>query len=124
MRGVCSRFNALGVAYDPWSFRRSAELLTDDGLPMIEFPQSAERMAQASANLYRLIESEEIAHNGDPALRSQVMAGATKETERGWRLQKNPRASRPIDALIALAMAAQLASDGTEAPPMVMAAFA
>jgi len=69
------------------------------------FPQSPERMSQASAALYRLIESGELVHDGDPALRAQVLAGVTKETERGWRLQKDPHSHRPIDALIALAMA-------------------
>jgi len=39
-------------------------------------------------------------------LRAHVVAGATKETERGWRLVKDPKMSRAIDALIALAMAA------------------
>ena len=73
---------------------------------MEEFPQSPERMANASENLYRLIETGQLAHDGDPLLRAHVVAGITKETERGWRLVKDPKLSRPIDALIALAMAA------------------
>jgi hypothetical protein len=35
-----------------------------------------------------------------------VVAGVTKATERGWRLVKDPKLARPIDALVALAMAA------------------
>ena len=101
-----SGFKGNGVVFDPWSFRRSAELLEAEGFPMVEFPQSPERMASASANLYRLIEAGELVHNGDPVLRAHVMAGATKETERGWRLVKDPKLPRPIDALIALAVAA------------------
>jgi phage terminase large subunit-like protein len=97
--------------YDPWSFRRSAELLEDEGLPMLEHPMSNERMTLASANLYKLIQEGKVKHDGDPELRSHVLAGTTKETERGWRLVKDPKQRRPIDALIALAIAAKVATD-------------
>ena len=108
IREIVGTYTVQMVAFDPWSFRRSAELLADEGIPMVEFPQSPERMAEASANLFRLIEAGLLAHDGDPGLRSHVLAGVTKETERGWRLQKDPKLTRPIDALIALAMAAQV----------------
>ncbi len=62
-------------------------------------------MAEASGNLYRLIESKALVHDGDPQLRAHVLAGITKNTERGWRLAKSPKDPRSIDALIALAMA-------------------
>jgi phage terminase large subunit-like protein len=120
-REVCAQFSDLrAVNYDPWAFRRSAELLEDDGLPMVEFPQSPERMANASENLYRLIETGELVHDGDPVLRSHVVAGYTKSTERGWRLVKDPKLSRPIDALIALAMAA-LSAVGERSDSFAMA---
>lgn len=122
LRELAGRYTVHGVAYDPWSFRRSAELLGDEGLEMVEFPQSPERMSIASAALYRLIETEGLAHDGDPVLRAQVLAGVTKETERGWRLQKDPRSKRPIDALIALTMAAYMASSN-ERPTMPLVAF-
>jgi phage terminase large subunit-like protein len=120
IRQLAGEYRVLGIAFDPWSFRRSAELLEAEGLPMVEFPQSPERMSVASASLFRLIEGETIAHDGEPRFRSQVLAGVTKETERGWRLQKDPRSKRPIDALIALAMAAFLASSNeVERQPLI-----
>jgi phage terminase large subunit-like protein len=106
VREACVDRNVQAVLFDPWTFRRSAELLAADDLPMVEFPQSPERMANASENLYRLIETSALTHDADPVLRAHVVAGAVKQTERGWRLVKDPRSSRPIDALIALAMAA------------------
>jgi phage terminase large subunit-like protein len=114
VREACEGRNVQAVLFDPWRFQRSAELLAADGLPMVEFPQSPERMANASENLYRLIEGGLLAHDGDPLLRAHVVAGVTKETERGWRLVKDPRLSRPIDALIALAMAAMPAAAGAQ----------
>lgn len=106
VREACADRNVQAVLFDPWTFRRSAELLTEDELPMLEFPQSPERMANASENLYRLIETGALVHDGDLELRAHIVAGHVKQTERGWRLVKDPRSSRPIDALIALAMAA------------------
>jgi phage terminase large subunit-like protein len=117
IREVCEECDVEAVLFDPWTFRRSAEILADEGLPMVEFPQSPERMSNASENLYRLIESGALVHDGDPALRAHVMGGATKATERGWRLVKDPRAPRPIDALIALAMAALPASQNLVEEP-------
>ena len=103
---TCEGLNLREVLYDPWRFQRSAEILLERGLPMVEFAQSAERMANASENLYRLIDGGLLTHDGDAAFRAHVVAGSVKNTERGWRLVKDPRSSRPIDALIALAMAA------------------
>jgi phage terminase large subunit-like protein len=105
IRDLAREFNVFEVAYDPWSFARSAEMLSDEGLPMVEFPQSPERMATASAGLYEAIVSRVIAHDGDNVLGAHVAAGSTKETERGWRLVKNPKTRKPIDALIAMALA-------------------
>ena len=112
IRKLCDRLDVQAVLFDPWTFRRSAELLEGEGLPMVEFPQSPERMANASENLYRLIDSGELVHGKDPVLRAHVMGGVTKETERGWRLVKDPRMSRPIDALIAMSMACLPAAAG------------
>jgi phage terminase large subunit-like protein len=117
IREECEGRSVQSVLFDPWTFRRSAELLEADGLPMVEFPQSPERMANASENLYRLIEGGLLVHDGDPTLRAHVVAGVTKETERGWRLVKDPKLSRPIDALIALAMAALPAAQDVRSEP-------
>jgi phage terminase large subunit-like protein len=108
VRDVCATYNVHAVGYDPWSFRRSAEILAADGAPMVEVPQSPEAMSIASATLYRMIHERLLAHDGDPDLRAQVLAGITKQTERGWRLQKDAQGRRPIDALIALAIAAHV----------------
>ena len=46
------RYRLVEVAYDPAFFQRSAEALADDGLPMVEFPQSAPRMVPACQTAY------------------------------------------------------------------------
>jgi phage terminase large subunit-like protein len=91
--------------YDPWSFERSAQLLADEGLQMVEFPQNNERMVPASQLLYEAVQTRKVVHAGDPEFGSHINAGTAKETPRGWRVDKNPKVRQPVDALDALVMA-------------------
>lgn len=104
------------IAYDRVAFTRSAELLAGRGLPMVEIPCSPERLSIVSTTLLRLINAGELRHDGDPELRAHVLAGATTETGRGWRLLPAARCR----ALIALAIAAHEATSvAPEAPAFV-----
>jgi phage terminase large subunit-like protein len=116
IRDIAKEYNVVTCAYDPWRFDRSSEILDAEGLSMEEFPQSPERTSVGSETLYRLITQGELIHNGDPQLRAHVMAGRKKETERGWRLVKDPKDPRPIDALMAMMMATALAADSAGEP--------
>lgn len=96
------------VDYDPWQFHESAEILADEGLPMVEYQQSNANMAPASERLYELIREGRVVHDGDPQLRQQVLNAVAAETDRGWRISKRKSKAR-IDACVALAMAADRA---------------
>jgi phage terminase large subunit-like protein len=102
------------IVYDTQAFGRSAELLLEEGLPMLEFPQSNERMVQASATLHKLMEEGRLHHDGDPELRAQAMAVRVKDTERGWRYAKTLNSPAPVDGLFALMIALHRAE--TESP--------
>lgn len=105
IRECRDRFQVQTVAFDPHMFGRSAQMLSDEGLWMIEFPQSNERMAPASQVLYDLIVSQGIEHDGDPLFADHVAAGATTYVgDRAWRITKR-KATGQIDALIALVLA-------------------
>lgn len=104
-------FDIAEVAYDPWRFKRSAEILEERGLLMVEFPQTQGRMAQGSSVLYDLIREGDLVHDGDPLLRRHVLAGVAAETESGWRVSKK-KSGKKIDACIALILAAARAVHG------------
>jgi phage terminase large subunit-like protein len=115
-----ARAHEMGVReinYDPWSFRESAEIMLETGLPMVEFPQNAARMAPASEQLYELVVNRRLVHSGDPVLREQVLNAVIAPTERGgWRISKRKSLER-IDSAVALAMMADRAVTLRNVPP-------
>lgn len=113
--GLARRYEVQEVAYQPGVFNRSADLL-GVSLAMQDIPHSTERMSAATGALYRTIMAGELLHSGDPTLRSHVLSGITKETQRGWHLMK----SQDSRGLIALAFAVQRATEvAPEAPGFV-----
>jgi phage terminase large subunit-like protein len=117
IREVARTFSVRSIAYDPSGFGRSAEILLAEGYPLRKYAQSPEAMTLATQTLYYLIQAGQLFHNGDRVLRAHVLAGITKQTERGFRLVKERRGGRMIDALIALEMACQVATEGAATAP-------
>lgn len=108
IREIASSYDVRRVAFDPFQFVRSAQILDNEGLSVETFPQNDARMVPASQVLYDAIMHGQLVHDGDPRVTDQVMAAGVMETARGWRLHKR-KSTRSIDATIALAIAAQLA---------------
>jgi phage terminase large subunit-like protein len=97
------------VAYDPWQFRESAEILQERGLPMVEFPQTSGRMSPASETLYELISEGRLVHDGNRTARQMILAAVATATDRGgWQISKRKSLER-IDFAIAVAMLADRA---------------
>jgi phage terminase large subunit-like protein len=117
LRELALEYDVRDVAYDPDHFARSAELLIQEGLPMSEVFQSPKKLTQATATFWRLVSGKLLSHDGDMELRRQVLAGRTKETQQGWRLE--PTADTA--GLIAVLMAAHQATDIPPELPMVYA---
>ncbi len=116
LRELHSRHKVVEFAYDPAYFQRSAEALYDDGLPMVEFPQSSSRMIPACGAAYDLIVSGKVLHDGAPMFTDQVLSAAQRMTENGWRLSKG-KSRRKIDAAIALCMALDRATRRATSTP-------
>jgi phage terminase large subunit-like protein len=104
IRDQAARYTVRSIAYDPRFFEVPAQMLTDEGLPMVEIPQSPERMVPACGFAYELIVNQKVIHDGDPVLADHVNSAARRETDRGWTLSKG-RSRRHIDACIAMVMA-------------------
>ena len=109
LRALHRRFRVVEFAYDPAYFQRSAEVLLDDGLPMLEFPQSTQRMVPACGTLYELIVGGKLRLRAEPMFVDQLLSPAQRQTDQGWRLSKG-KSKRKIDAAIACAMAVDRAT--------------
>jgi phage terminase large subunit-like protein len=112
--GLARRYDVREVIYDPWRFRSEAlRLERDHGLVAVAFPQSHTRMTIAAEGLHAAIVEQRLRHPGHPVLDHHIAAAAARRTGRGWRLVKAD--DRPIDSVIALAMAIERAQAETPA---------
>jgi phage terminase large subunit-like protein len=102
LRDLHRAYQLKAVAYDPAFVTWLAIKLEDDGLPMVEIPQSDGRMKPPTQALYELVIDRRLQHDGDPTLARHVRNAVAKQIEGGQRLVK--RGGRPNDAAIALVM--------------------
>jgi phage terminase large subunit-like protein len=103
LRQLASTYSVREFDYDPRFFEVPAQILLDEGLPMVEFPQSVERLAPACGQAYELIVAGRVVHGGDRVLADHVNSAVRREGERGWTLSKS-KSGRQIDACIAMVM--------------------
>jgi phage terminase large subunit-like protein len=104
------------LAFDPYQFTESAEILSERGLPMVQYDQNPSTMGPASERLYELFRDGRIVHDANHVFRDQVLSAVAAPTERGWRISKRKSKAR-IDACVALAMAADRAVLSRLGPP-------
>lgn len=110
VRRIATDRPVVEVAYDPWRFHGEALRLEAEGIgPLVAFPQSHARMTVASERLHSAIVERRLRHPAHPDLDRHVgQAVARQVAGRGWRLDKTDPAHQ-IDAVVALAMAAERA---------------
>lgn len=106
IREACRRWDVVEVACDPFRWTRTMQALTAEGVPMVEFPQTAPRMAPATIALRDGVVNREVTHDGHERLRVHVANAVLRDDRRGVRLAKVSKFSRRrIDAAVACVMA-------------------
>lgn len=121
IRQACKTWNVREVAADEYIWVSELEELTEEGIPVVAFPQNMTRMGPATQRLYELVvTSQSIWHDGNPVLARHIGSAQLRVDARGQMLQKDARNSmRKIDAAVALVMAVDragywLTQDGPE----------
>lgn len=113
IRESCRRWKVREIVADPFRWARSLQLLTDEGLPVVEFPQTASRMTPATQRFYEAVMNHSVTHSGDVRLARHLANACLRVSARGQRLEKETKYSaRKID----LAVAAVMALDRAAAP--------
>jgi phage terminase large subunit-like protein len=105
IRDHCLTWNVLEIVADPYRWRRTLELLESEGLPVVEFPQSAARMTPATTRVSELVHERQMTHDGDPALSRHVANAVLRKDARGVRIYKEHKHSAAkIDLAVAMLM--------------------
>lgn len=114
IRELKGRYAVEEVVYDPWRFESEAlRLEREEGLTVVAFPQSHQRMVPASERLHAAIVERRLRHPGLPELDRQIANAVPRQTGRGWRLDKATHDAQ-IDATVALAIACDRAEHQPE----------
>lgn len=105
LRDLDKKYNLVEIAYDPRHFELPATGLADEGLPMVEFHQSPERMIPACGDLYEAVMRGEVSHDGAADFERQILKAMWTYgvSDAGKRLTKS-KSRGHIDAAIALVL--------------------
>jgi phage terminase large subunit-like protein len=111
IRAAATRWQVLEIACDPYRWARTFQILDDEGLPVVTFPQTASRMTPATTRFFEAVVNKTITHNGDPQLARHIGNAQLRTDNRGSRLAKEAKGSkRRIDLAVSSVMALERAS--------------
>ncbi len=106
IRECAKQWVVMEIACDPYRWSRTMQVLTDERLPVTEFPQTATRMSPATTRMYESMVNKTVTHDGDVRLARHFSAAVLKVDNRGSRLVKESRGtSRKIDLCVCAVMA-------------------
>ena len=111
LRAACRKWQVKEIACDPYRWARTFQVLEDEGLPVVTFPQTASRMTPATTRFFEAVMNKTISHNADPKLARHIANATLRIDNRGSRLAKEKRgSSKRIDLAVASVMALERAS--------------
>lgn len=119
IRSEITLYPTAKVAYDKMFFAWPAQRLADEGVQVVEFPQSNLYMAPGTQTFHQAVTQKRIRHGGDRVARSHVLAAAVRPSERGVRVSKAASHPHQTDAAIAALMAIEMAA--RQSPPKTSA---
>ena len=106
LREACRKYQVVEIACDPYRWARTMQVLEEENLPVVTFPQTSSRMTPATTRFYEAVMNQTLSHNGDPMLSRHVGNATLKVDNRGTRLSKDKKGStRRIDLAVASVMA-------------------
>jgi len=97
-------------------FGIGVDVMRDHGLPMEDLAQSPMRLMEATSTFLTLVASHRLVHDGDPALRKQVLSAAIREAPTGSYFLP----TKEVQGLIAVTLAADQASQWSPSPLVLL----
>ena len=120
IRDACRKWQVREIVVDPARWARTYQILEFEGLPVVEFPQSPERMVPATGRFYEGVMNQRFTHSGDPRLARHIANAVTRPTTRGPMVFKDSKNSpRKIDLAVASIIALHRACQEPQRKPQV-----
>ena len=116
LRELHERYSVEDIFCDPYQLHRSITTLKEAGLPIQELPQTTANTTRMGQALFDLLNGKNLRLYPAEDLRRQALNTVAVENPRGWRIAKE-KASRKIDAIVALAMACVAALEEGKSVP-------
>ena len=101
---LARRYRIVELVADPFRWQRSLQVLEEQGLPVVSFPQTTQRLTPATNDLRATVVNDGLTHADDERLNSHVLNATVQDTPRGVKIAKVNRTGR-IDLLACLVMA-------------------
>jgi phage terminase large subunit-like protein len=99
------------VACDEYIWQDALDELTEEGIPIVAFPQTPTRMIPATQRMYEAVQNHRISHDGNKDLARHFDNCQLKSDARGARVVKDAKDSpRKIDLAVATIMAFDVAA--------------
>jgi phage terminase large subunit-like protein len=117
LRELCTQFRVVNILVDPYQLHQLITMLKTEGLPIMEYPQTVSNTTRMGTNLFDVLKGGNLDLYANEELKEQALNCVALETPLGFRLAKE-KASRKIDAIVALSMAVVGALDTPVLQPL------
>ena len=95
-----NRIDVREIVFDPARWNRTFMVLDEEGLPVLAYPNSAERMVPATQKFFEGVVNQSFTHDGDERLARHIANCVTKQSSRGVMVAK-ASSRRKVDAAVA-----------------------
>ena len=117
-----SNFQTKEIVFDPARWQRTFMILDEQGMPVVSYPNSAERMVPATQKFYEAVVNQSFTHDGDERMARHITNCVTKQSSRGVMVAK-ASSKRKVDAAVAAIFGYDRATQPAEPKPPVARFF-
>jgi phage terminase large subunit-like protein len=117
-----SNFQTREIVFDPARWQRTFMVLDEQGMPVVSYPNSAERMVPATQKFYEAVVNQSFTHDGDERMARHITNCVTKQSSRGVMVAK-ASSKRKVDAAVAAIFGYDRATQPAEPKPPVARFF-
>lgn len=117
-----SNYQTKEIVFDPARWQRTFMVLDEQGMPVVSYPNSAERMVPATQKFYEAVVNKSFTHDGDERMARHITNCVTKQSSRGVMVAK-ASSKRKVDAAVAAIFGYDRATQPAEPKPPVARFF-